>query len=178
MIPFQNKTNQRNKETKTKKIPQSLCLHLNRITPNPFTGGLMKNNHFVKFGYSLKIESLVTGDSKENSGVYILDAVIVHLGSNYESGHYITYRRCPKREMSLKPKIKTKSKKKDLNATYISSPSPQKVTVTINKENEMIQNEIENSFWISISDDVINYCTEDDVFNANAYMLFYHKLSY
>ncbi|KAL9049861.1 MAG: hypothetical protein Q9162_006977 [Coniocarpon cinnabarinum] len=82
------------KRMKIKKLPKILALHLKRF--KWFDGGLRKLFDRVVFPFYLRIQN-TTEDAEDPDRLYELYAVIVHLGSNPNHGHYVSIIKTPER---------------------------------------------------------------------------------
>lgn len=78
------------------RLPQCLCLHINRKIVDMFTGNLTKIDTFVRFPLMMDLSAYRCTTSGKyrpgptNPNLYLLKAVVVHLGSA-DGGHYVTY---------------------------------------------------------------------------------------
>ena len=65
-----------------------LCIHLKRFSYNMY-GRLQKNSKRISFPSSLDLGAYLTTNKKTTK--YNLFALIIHMGSSCNSGHYISY---------------------------------------------------------------------------------------
>lgn len=78
------------------RAPQSLVVHVNRSVFDEMTGVQRKNYAIVRYPFILDLQPwmLDTGDCETQ---YTLKAVVTHYG-RHENGHYICYKKHPRRE--------------------------------------------------------------------------------
>ncbi|MEX1013192.1 MAG: ubiquitin carboxyl-terminal hydrolase family protein [Waddliaceae bacterium] len=76
------------KKTALTEVPEDLFIQLaDRVTHDPFEGNLIKSHN------SIRLDDILVLMEGENSVEYQLQDVIVHRGSNANTGHYVTYKR-------------------------------------------------------------------------------------
>ncbi|MGH0185810.1 UNVERIFIED_CONTAM: hypothetical protein FKN15_018911 [Acipenser sinensis] len=83
------------KQLKLGKLPQCLCIHLQRLTWSS-QGTPIKRQEHVHFTEFLSMDSYKHRTAGQSSSAYLfrLSAVLVHHGDMH-SGHFVTYRRSP-----------------------------------------------------------------------------------
>jgi ubiquitin carboxyl-terminal hydrolase 12/46 len=72
--------------------PSVLALHLKRFKYVESVGRMQKLNHRVAFSRELKLPNL-SADSTSSDDLYCLFAVVVHIGSGPNHGHYVCFAR-------------------------------------------------------------------------------------
>ncbi|OBS21901.1 hypothetical protein FPOA_08238 [Fusarium poae] len=171
--------------------PKSLAIHMQRSVFDPSTFNMMKNSAPVDFPMTLDLapwclgstgsnppnerlkleeewvtdpqKSMVAGDqgsSKLSGPIYELRAVVTHYG-RHENGHYICYRKYPRRSPPTKA---AEDDEPDSKAGTQSEPST----------NEKERDEPEMDWW-RLSDHNVSQVSEDVVLSLSpgVFMLFY-----
>lgn len=79
------------------RAPQSLVIHVNRSVFDEMTGQQRKNYAIVGYPLMLDLKPWML-DMGDRPTMYTLKAVVTHYG-RHENGHYICYKKHPRREM-------------------------------------------------------------------------------
>ncbi|KAI8985228.1 hypothetical protein BDB01DRAFT_789372 [Pilobolus umbonatus] len=83
------------KKTTIDRLPMVLPIHLKRFNFNPHRGSMRKLNTQIQYPEILDMAPYVSEGKEPESTKYRLFAVLVHLGSHCESGHYISFVNAP-----------------------------------------------------------------------------------
>ncbi|KAG0241690.1 hypothetical protein BGW41_005565 [Actinomortierella wolfii] len=127
----------------------------------------------------------VATTNKEDRVRYRLEAVLVHLGS-HNSGHFVTYRRVPEGRLVYEQQQQSHlSKDEGTDPSSLLTPSFSTVKLqdsALKNDVAVIDDEDDDEMhlkerWWRISDEVVELVTWETVRQAEAYMLFYEKMS-